>query len=214
MSQTVAALCGPSISGFCAGLVFGNRTARRCSVRTRARLAAVCFGVCAAELPRADAFAGVAEELEPVTCEKPWSEAAAAASGATAVGSGAAAAESAGTDRSCEAAAAVAAAAAESSVAVAEASAAGGAASVAVSVVVVVSVAAASSLGMEADSRSPATAASDAPAKKRTVKTNVVANRRLRDLGSRGPSSVGSGLPPKSQFSLRENHRGIAVSSF
>src|SRR5438477_8035316 len=100
LSQTVAALCGPSISGFCAGLVFGNRTARRCSVRTRARLAAVCFGVCAAELPRAGLLAALEEELEPVTCEKPWSEAAAAASGATAVGSGAAAAESAGADRS------------------------------------------------------------------------------------------------------------------
>src|SRR6266542_1865837 len=97
--------------------------------------------------------------------------------------SGAAAADSAGAERSCEAAAAVAAAAAESSAAI------------------------------DAEKRLPATAASDAPAKKTIVKTKVVASRRLRDLGLPDWSSAGSALP-KSQLSLRVNHRGIAVCSF
>src|ERR671937_1727753 len=56
-SHTVAALAGPSISGGGAGFVFGRSTARRCSVRARARRAAVCFGVArwAADAPGAAA---------------------------------------------------------------------------------------------------------------------------------------------------------------
>src|ERR671937_3069107 len=45
LSHTVAALAGPSISGFGAGFVFGGNTQRRCSVRARARRTAVCRAV-------------------------------------------------------------------------------------------------------------------------------------------------------------------------
>jgi hypothetical protein len=53
-------------------------------------------------------------------------------------------------------------------------------------VVLVVESAASSwlSLAISGFSWSPATAASDAPAKKIVVKTSVVASRRFRDLGS------------------------------
>jgi hypothetical protein len=81
-------------------------------------------------------------------------------------------------------------------------------------VVVVDSIAAELSSAIDAEKRSPATAASEAPAKNNAVKTKVVASRRLRPLGSRDAASSGLGLPPKSQLSLRVNHRGIAVCSF
>src|SRR5689334_21660479 len=81
-------------------------------------------------------------------------------------------------------------------------------------VVVVASTAAELSSAIEAEKRLPATAASEAPAKNRVVNTKVVASRRLRPLGSPDSAPSGSGLPPKSQFSLRVNHRGIAVCSF
>jgi hypothetical protein len=67
---------------------------------------------------------------------------------------------------------------------------------------------------IEAEKRSPANAASEAPAKNSVVNKKVVANRRLRLLGSPAGGCSGSGLPPKSQLSLRVNHRGIAVCSF
>src|SRR5438105_14438761 len=58
LSQTVAALGGPSISGFGAGLVFCSNTARGCSVLARARLTAVCPGRSLwADAPGAEAFA-------------------------------------------------------------------------------------------------------------------------------------------------------------
>jgi hypothetical protein len=79
--------------------------------------------------------------------------------------------------------------------------------------VVVDSIAAELSSAIVAEKRSPANAASEAPAKNKVVKTKVVASRRLRLLGSPAASS-GDGLPPKSQLSLRVNHRGIAVRSF
>jgi hypothetical protein len=81
------------------------------------------------------------------------------------------------------------------------------------SVVVVVASSGVSS-ATDAEKTLPATAASEAPAKNKIVKTKVVASRRLRPLGSRDSASSGVGLPPKSQLSLRVNHRGIAVRSF
>ena len=83
----------------------------------------------------------------------------------------------------------------------------------AASVVVVVSAASSwLSFATRGLSWSPATAASDAPAKKIVVKTSVEASRRLRDLGSVVSSEPGA-APPNSQFSLRMNRRGIAVCS-
>src|SRR5919197_3045633 len=71
LSQIVAALSGPSISGFGAGLVFGSSTARKCFVRARARLAAVCFGVAVWAADAPGAAASLCEPTESLTGAKP-----------------------------------------------------------------------------------------------------------------------------------------------
>jgi hypothetical protein len=203
-NQIVAAPSGPSISGFGAGFSFGSSTERSCvhCERASARLPP--------DLPPlrlADGVAGLDDESleEPplLTCVKPPSHVPAVESAASA--------ESAGADGSA-AGAAASSAGAEASVdsGAGAASSAAGAASDAS--VVVASIGVSSSI--EAENLLPATAANDAPAKNTSVKTKVRASRRLRDLGSRASPSAGSGLPPKSQFSLRVNDRGIALSSF
>src|SRR3954462_3445820 len=219
-SQIVAALAGPSISGFAAGFVFGSSTLRSC---------VHCDCASLRRPPARRAWAREPDELlvaldEPcdddeddgllLTWVKPPSDVPAVDSAASAEsvpadvpGAGAAAAASLeGSDVAADSSAAgagdwsaAAAAADEESSAV---------------VVVVASIATESSSEIEAEKRLPATAASEAPAKNRVVNTKVVASRRLRPLVSPDSGWSGSGLPPKSQFSLRVNHRGIAVCSF
>src|SRR5512133_416198 len=212
-SQIVAAFGGPSISGFGAGFVVGSSTLRSC-----------CHWACASLRRLPERFAprepgellvvledeSCADDGEPLlTCVKPLSEVPAVES--------ATAGEAVEADSS-----AVGAGAAEASLEDADSSAAGAADSSAAgaasdddssAVVVVDSIAAEWSSAIVAEKRSPANAASEAPAKNSVVKTKVVASRRFR-LGSPACASSGDGLPPKSQLSLRVNHRGIAVSSF
>src|SRR3954462_5041331 len=216
-SQIGAALSGPSISGFGAGLVLGSSTLRSCvhcacaslrlpPERRAPRPFELDELLVALEEPCVD-------EAEPLlTCWNPPSDVPVLESGVSA--------ESAGPDAS-GAGAAVSASvdgagvAAESSlVAAAESAVAGSAASDDASsvVVVVASTAAELSSAIEAEKRLPATAANEAPAKNRAVNTKVVASRRLRPFGSPDGASSGSGLPPKSQLSFRVNHRGIAVA--
>src|SRR3954469_19391683 len=216
-SQIVAALSGPSISGFGAGLVSGSSTLRSCVHCACASLRLpperrVPRPFELDELPVALEEPCV-DEAEPLlTCSNPPSEVPVLESGVSA--------ESAGADVSGAGAAASASVdgagvAAESSlVAAAESSVAGSAASDDASsvVVVVASTAAELSSAIEAEKRLPATAANEAPAKNRAVNTKVVASRRLLPFGSPDGASSGSGLPPKSQLSFRVNHRGIAVA--
>src|SRR5215831_15510810 len=208
-SQTVAALAGPSISGFGAGFVFGSSTLRSwthwdCASLCRPPERFVLWP---------DELLAVGLEDEPCVADEPLLTCVNPASDVPAVES-ATSPELAGAELSVDGAAESAGAAAvDSSAAGAAEASAAGAASVEPSVVVVVASSGVSS-ATDAEKRLPATAASDAPAKNKVVKTNVVASRRLRLLGSRDSGSSGSGLPPKSQLSLRVNHRGIAVSSF
>jgi hypothetical protein len=76
------------------------------------------------------------------------------------------------------------------------------------------SIAAELSSAIDAEKRSPATRRERAPAKNKRGEDKGRGEPALAPLGSPDSASSGDGLPPKSQFSLRVNHRGIAVSSF
>src|SRR5690242_6147652 len=214
-SQIVAAFAGPSISGFGAGFVLGSSTLRSCTHCDCASLRRLLeprplWPFELDEVPVAPEDVTCCPDDDALlTCVKPPS--------VVPFDESATSAESLGEDVSAEGTAEASLDAALSSVAGATESSVAGAASdvdESSATVVVDSIAAELSSAIVAEKRLPATAASEAPAKNKVVKTKVVASRRLRRLGSPDSASSGDGLPPKSQFSLRVNHRGIAVRSF
>src|SRR5215212_2862672 len=163
-SQIVAALSGPSISGFGAGLVCGRIFARscfHCDAASAFLLAARPLLCCDdADAPAPDA---VAAEPPLLTCVNPPSDVPAEESSAAPAPAGAA------TSGAAAGAAASAGAASADSSAAGAASSAAGAASDDASVVVVLDSIAESSW-IEAENLLPATAANDAPAKNTSVK--------------------------------------------
>src|SRR5690348_398140 len=176
-SQIVAALAGPSISGFGAGFVFGSSTLRSCTHcdcasarRPLARCVPRAFeldelGVATQPCDGEDVDGDDDAALPLLTWVKPLSDVPAVESAASAAGD----------EASAELSLAGAAAADSSAAGAASADGADESSDV---VVVVDSIAAELSSAIEAEKRSPATAASEAPAKNNAVKTKVVASRR------------------------------------
>src|SRR5882724_10925367 len=198
LSQIVAALGGPSISGGGAGFSFGKRIVRSFVAFQPRAAFAVCLAVCLADcfgsvtgalvaaVPAVDGSLRPAGGVVSSTGVAPSAGVAGEVASAAGVAVGSAATVAAVLVSAGPAPASMGAATAAEASSVT----AGG---VPASVVVVSPASCWLSSPGRRPTWLPATAASDAPAKKSVVKTNVVASRRFLDLGSPDVPSAGVG---------------------